>query len=162
MDFLGAHRANFLNQISVPSWRNIPRGSLVYCQYRKEKGLAQKLYLILDVKSFGREQLIHVLDLKYVNPSILEGRLMKHTIQKMPLQETFRGKVYTILEFKKGEMTFYKSTIKPLINDGFSHSYRTIDPTKMSSIKLVAYEWKEGKKKEEQGITKKQFEAQKK
>ena len=157
MDYLGVHRTNFLDLIPIPSWRNALRGSMLYCQYRTEKGSEPKFYLLIDTKSFIREQLIHVLDLKFINPSIIENRLMKHTVQKMPLEESYRGKPYTRFDFKVTEKYFYGATIKPLINNEFANSYRTIDPLKLSSIKLVNYKWKEGRKKSDQGISKKEF-----
>jgi hypothetical protein len=147
MGFIGSHLSNILEQTSVPSWRNIKRGSMVYANYNSEKTgkSSMKLYLVLH-PYYGPDLKMHVLDMDYISPDRLKKYLIKHTLQKAPIEESFRGRKYSRLEFKRSEMDMYNIVIRPLINDGFGPSYRTIFPMNLTKIKLVHYEFLEGKK----------------
>jgi hypothetical protein len=150
--FLGSHKTNILEAISIPSWRNIKRGDIIHARYRNLEGTSvEKIYLILHTYWPKADGKMHALDLSYINPLVLKNKLLKHTVQKQPISESFRGKTYTRLDFKKDEKNFYNSVIKPLVNDGFGPSYRTIFPENLSSIKLVDYEWSENKSADNQG-----------
>lgn len=152
-NFYGTHKTNILEEISVPSWRNIKRGDIISTRYTNLEGKSEpKIYLVLHTYWPKTDGKMHVLDLSYVNPMVMKSKLLKHTVQKQPISESFKGRTYTRLDFKKDEKNFYNSVIRPLVNDGFGPSYRTIFPQNLSSIKLVDYEWTEGKAEDSQGI----------
>lgn len=151
-NYFGSHKTNILEEISVPSWRNIKRGDIISTRYRNIEGRSDlKIYLVLHTYWPKVDGKMHVLDLSYVNPMVMKNKLLKHTVQKQPISESFRGKTYTRLDFKKDEKNFYNSVIRPLVNDGFGPSYRTIFPQNLSSIRLIDYEWFDSKTEDSQG-----------
>ena len=160
MGFLGTHRQNILNEVVLPSWRNIKRGEIITGNYRSEttNKVKFKMYIVLHTYwPSGADGKMHVLDMDYISLPRLKGKLMRHTMQKEPLQEIHRGKTFTRLDFRLDERNLYKSIIKPLINDGFGDSYRTIFPMNLTKIRAVNYEWDENKSADDQGITKREF-----
>ena len=154
-NFLGTHKTNILEQISIPSWREIKRGDIISARYKNLENKSEvKMYLVLHTYWPKADGKMHVLDLNYINPAVLKSKLLKHTVQKKPITESVKGKQYTRLEFKKDEKNFYNSVIRPLVNDGFGPSYRTIFPNNLSSIRIIDYEWIEGISEEKQGAKK--------
>jgi len=153
--YTGSHKTNILEAISLPSWRNVKRGQIISATYKNKDGASKpKLYLVLHTFYPATDGKMHVLDLDYINPKVMMNKLIKHTVQKQPLSETFRAKTYTRLEFKNDEKDFYNTTVKPLVNDGFGPSYRTIFPQNLTKIRIIDYEWAEGRTEDKQGITK--------
>jgi len=160
-NYIGSHRGNILEEINLPSWRNIKRGELISANYKSEttNKSEPKFYLVLHTYWPKQDGKMHVLDLKYISPDMLRKRLMKHTIQKRPLEENFGKKTYTRLEFKQDERNFYNSVIKPLFDDGFGPSYRTIYPMNLTRIRILDYEWYDSRSENNQGITDEEFES---
>jgi hypothetical protein len=164
-NYLGSHKANILNSVAVPSWRNIKRGQIITATYRSAttNETYYKMYLVLHPlwpKADAKNGKMHVLDITYITPINMRNKLMKHTVQKQPLQETFRNKTFTRLDFGADPRDLYKSVVKPLVNDGFGPSYRTIIPQNLTKIRVVDYEWYDNRKEDKQGITKTQFDKQ--
>ena len=154
--FTGTHTSNILDSVPVPSWRNIKRGQLISAKYKSGNTAVAKprLYLVLQTFFPKVDGKMHVLDLDYISPDRLKKKLMKHVIGNAPLEETFRNKTFTRLEFKNSEKDLYNVVIKPLVNDGFGPSYRTIFPQNLKNIRILNYEWFEGKSETSQGETK--------
>ena len=47
-NYLGSHKTNILEEISVPSWRNIKRGDIISARYKNLEGKSElKIYLVL-------------------------------------------------------------------------------------------------------------------
>lgn len=159
-NYLGSHRGNILEEINLPSWRNIKRGDIIYANYRSEstKRVEPKLYIVLQTYWPKADGKMHVLDLNYIAPEILKKRLLKHTVQKQPLEEKFGKKTYTRLDFSQDEKSFYESVVRGLIKDGFGPSYRTIFPMNLTKIRVIDYEWFDNRTEDTQGITQEEFE----
>lgn len=161
--FLGTHRANILEEIGVPSWRNIKRGQIISATYRSDTtaGTSFKMYLVLHPQfpknASGK---MHVLDISYIQPINLKQKLLKHTVQRKPLEETFRNQTFTRLDFGPEPRDLYRSVVKALINDGFGKSYRTIIPQNLSKIRIIDYEWYDSRQEDRQGVTKEEFNAE--
>jgi hypothetical protein len=164
-NYLGTHKSNVLEEIAIPSWRNIKRGQIITATYRSDNtGKSEfKMYLILHPlwpKADAVNGKMHVLDLKHIQPKNLRIKLMRHTIQKRPLEESFRNRTFTRLDFGPEPRDLYRTVIKKLVNDGFGPSYRTIDPKNLSKIRVIDYEWFENKNEDDQGVTSKEFEKE--
>jgi hypothetical protein len=160
--YLGTHRGNILEEVAVPSWRNIKRGQIISATYRSDNtGKTEfKMYLVLHPlwpKADAIKGRMHVLDISYITPINMRNKLMRHTMQKQPLEETFRNKTFTRLDFGPEPRDLYKTVIKRLINDGFGPSYRTIIPQNLSKIRVIDYEWYDSRIEDKQGITKEEF-----
>ena len=163
--FLGTHRANILEEITIPSWRNVKRGQIISATYRSEttQKTSPKMYLVLHPQwpknASGK---MHVLDISYIKPINLKKKLINHTVQKKPLEETFRNKTYSRLDFGPEPRDLYRTVVKRLINDGFGPSYRTIIPQNLSKIRAIDYEWYDSKQEDAQGVTKEEFNKEQK
>jgi len=135
MNYIAQHRVNIQNRLTTTR-SSLQKGMIVQCQYTGKNDQGPRMYLILNPLYDG---LVHALDLNDV-PVVQFVKLAEQVGVAFAIGPKF--KKVNIDKLLIGEnKRFYNGTLKRLLKNQLTGSYRTLTPTGLSNIQVINYKF---------------------
>ena len=142
MSFLNVHKRNALDKIPINK-RDIEPGDIVLFRYKGKKGMSEKIVLCLGglAGKFATEDKLTAIDLDKFSPNVFKRFIGLIDTPKL-VNEKRNGKDITSLIIEAGtegeRQQFYNTKVKKFLQ---YNAYRTYTDKKISSVKLVSYDY---------------------
>ena len=142
MSFLNVHKRNILERIPINK-RDITPGDIVLFRYKGKEGISEKIVLCLGglAGKFATEDKLTAIDLDKFSPNVFKRFIGLINTPKL-INEKRNGKDITSLIIEAGtegeRQQFYNTKVKKFLQ---YNAYRTYTDKKISSVKLVSYDY---------------------